>query len=152
MRCPQCGCIEDKVVESRASRENDAIRRRRECLNCQHRYTTYETVVRPEKMVIKRDGSREEFNPEKLCSGIRKACWKRPIGEKQIEGIVRKVETHLEALPEKEVKSSLLGKLVMEELHDVDEVAYVRFASVYRSFKDVEEFINEIRNLAERPK
>ena len=150
MRCPKCSCLDDKVTDTRVSKEGDSIRRRRECLNCSQRFTTYENVTRAEVVVIKRDGSREDFNAEKVRAGVRHACWKRPVSEEQIEAVVRRVAEQLENLQEREVASQVVGEQVMRELQRLDEVAYVRFASVYRRFKDIDQFLDEIRNLTDR--
>jgi len=151
MRCLKCGCLDDKVVDTRESRENDNIRRRRQCMKCGYRFTTHETVLRAEMSVIKRNDNREEFDPSKVRSGVRHACWKRPISELDIDKIVQNVTRKLESYPEREVPSSYIGELVVEELRQVDHVAFVRFASVYRRFEDVDEFINEIRQLTTGP-
>jgi len=148
MRCPKCECLDDRVIDSRISKEGDAIRRRRECLGCGQRFTTRESVVRNDLVVVKRDETREEFDPEKLRRGIELACWKRPIGEKQIDRLVNDIAANLARNFEREVPSNRLGALVMEALQRTDEVAYVRFASVYRRFKDADEFINEVQSLA----
>ncbi|MEI8079098.1 MAG: transcriptional regulator NrdR [bacterium] len=150
MRCPKCSCLDDKVLDTRVSKEGDSIRRRRECLNCSQRFTTYENITRAEVVVIKRDGSREDFNTEKVRAGVRHACWKRPVSEEQIEAVVRRVAEQLENLQEREVASQVVGEQVMRELQRLDEVAYVRFASVYRRFKDIDQFLDEIRNLTDR--
>lgn len=150
MRCPRCGCLEDKVIETRVSREGDTIRRRRECLACEFRFTTREGVVPAEFIVVKRDGTREEFNPDKLCAGIRRACWKRAVSEEQMDEMVSAIIRELLALPTREISSREIGERAMEALQKVDEVAYVRFASVYRSFRNVGEFINEVQNLSGR--
>ena len=150
MRCPKCSCLDDKVIDTRISKEGDSIRRRRECLKCASRFTPYEMVMRTEVVVIKRDGTREDFNPEKLKLGVSKACWKRPIGEEQIDGLVHRIVEQLEAMQEHEISTQVIGELVMSELQRLDEVAYVRLASVYRHFKDIDQFINEIRNLTGR--
>ncbi len=147
MRCPKCGCLDDKVIETRVSREGDAIRRRRECLSCDHRFTTRESIVQTEIMVVKRDGTREDFNPEKLRMGIRHACWKRPVSEKQVDRLVADIGAKFTKMFEREVSSKVIGELVMEGLQTLDEVAYVRFASVYRRFKDIDQFINEVQSL-----
>ncbi|MCF7848099.1 MAG: transcriptional regulator NrdR [Kiritimatiellales bacterium] len=149
MRCPKCGCLDDKVIDTRVSREGDAIRRRRECLECTHRFTTYEALLRTDLIVVKRDGTREDFNPEKLRDGIRHACWKRPISPEQINDCVRRVASQLEGVQEREISSQDLGQLVMEELRQLDHVAYVRFASVYRRFGDIDEFLEEIKDLTD---
>jgi transcriptional repressor NrdR len=152
MRCPKCGAIEDKVIDSRLSRDGVSIRRRRECLVCEHRFTTYEQVDRADIRVIKRDGRGEPFDRHKLFSGIVKACEKRPIPiervEKAVEEIIHDLETHYP----REVASLIVGTKVMEKLHQLDEVAYVRYASVYRHFQDVGAFIEEIQSLGRRPK
>src|SRR6267142_4846849 len=132
MRCPKCGRQEDKVIDSRASREGATIRRRRECLGCGYRFTTYEEVERAGLLVLKRDGRREEFSKEKLLSGLKKACQKRPISPKIIEDLVEKIVNEVTDKYEREVPAEVIGKLVMEGLRDIDEVAYVRFASVDR--------------------
>ncbi len=147
MKCAKCGCLDDKVVDTRVSREGDSIRRRRECIECGHRFTTHEMVLRAEMVVVKRDNVREDFNPAKIRGGIRHACWKRPISESQIDKIVQSVTRRLETYPEREVPSHYIGELVIGELREVDHVAFVRFASVYHRFEDVGEFIHEIRNL-----
>jgi len=147
MRCPQCQCQDDKVVDSRAIRDGEGVRRRRECLNCGHRYTTYESVIHAELKVIKKGDIREEFDREKLRFGIEKACWKRPIEGADIDRAVDAVVTSLERDFDREVPSVEIGNRVMAALKELDEVAYVRFASVYRQFKDIDQFIDEIRNL-----
>lgn len=147
MRCPKCGGLEDRVVDSRASREGAIIRRRRECARCHHRFTTYEQIEREQLMVLKRDGRREEFSKEKLLSGIRKACQKRPISPRVIEELVDRIEETISNKFDREVPSEFIGKLVMEELREIDEVAYVRFASVYRRFKEATDFVQEVKKL-----
>ena len=147
MRCPKCGCREDKVVDSRIAKEGEAVRRRRECLNCQHRFTTYEEVIQTELSVIKRNSSRQEFERSKLRNGIKNACWKRPISDEVIDELVDSVATALQQDFDREVSSREIGERVMQELKRTDEVAYVRFASVYREFKDIDQFIEEIRSL-----
>ena len=150
MKCPYCGHNEDKVVDSRSSSENDSIRRRRECLKCQRRFTTYEHIEDIPLMVVKKDGQRQSYDRNKLMSGILKACEKRPVGVAKLENIVDNIERSLLKKHDKEVKSSQIGELVMKKLHDVDEVAYVRFASVYREFKDVTEFMKELKGMLNR--
>lgn len=150
MRCPKCSCLDDKVIDTRISKEGDSIRRRRECLKCGGRFTTYEMVMHTDFVVVKRDGTREEFNPEKLKAGIRKACWKRPVSEEQVDGMLKSIVDRLETMQDREISSQVLGELVMGALQKVDEVAYVRFASVYRRFKDIDQFINEIKHLTDR--
>lgn len=147
MRCPQCGCLDDKVVDSRATKEGAGVRRRRECLQCGHRFTTLEEIIQAELKVIKRDNSREDFDREKLRHGIENACWKRPVEVEEIERAVDEVYYSIQGDYEKEVSTIDIGNRVMEVLKRVDEVAYVRFASVYRQFKDIDEFIDEIKML-----
>jgi len=147
MKCPFCDHEEDKVVDSRSSREGRAVRRRRECLNCSKRYTTYEYIEQVPLMVVKRDSKREPFDRQKLLMGIVTACKKRPITIETMEGVVDEVEGELESLELKEVDSIDLGRKVMDKLQVLDQVAYVRFASVYRKFKDTTEFLREIEEL-----
>jgi transcriptional repressor NrdR len=147
MRCPKCGCREDKVVDSRVAREGEAVRRRRECLSCQHRFTTYEEIIQAELSVIKRNNTRVEFEKIKLRNGIKSACWKRPISDDRIDDLVDKVTGSLQQDFDREVSSKEIGRRVMQELKKLDEVAYVRFASIYREFKDIDQFIDEIRLL-----
>jgi transcriptional repressor NrdR len=147
MRCPKCACQDDKVIDSRSSREGATIRRRRECLACQYRYTTYEEIEHEGLMVVKRDGRLEEFSKEKLRFGIKKACQKRPVGSKAIEDLVEKIEADVVAHFEREVPCSEIGERVMNGLRELDEVAYVRFASVYRRFQEATEFVNVVNNL-----
>ena len=147
MRCPFCDNEDTKVIDSRPIDDGKAIRRRRECEKCGKRFTTYEKVETTIIMIIKKDGSRQAFDRDKLMNGIIKACEKRPVALADIEGVVDSIQRGLNNMMEKEVKSTFLGELVMEQLKDLDEVAYVRFASVYRSFKDVNTFIKEIEAL-----
>ncbi|HOG50853.1 MAG TPA: transcriptional regulator NrdR [Lentisphaeria bacterium] len=147
MRCPKCGMTDDKVIETRAPREGDAIRRRRLCLSCNYRFTTYETIIPADIYVVKRDGRREEFQPNKLRDGIRMACWKRSIDEATIDSVVADITTRLSLLPQNEVESQYIGELAMKLLKKVDEVAYVRFASVYRHFQDADAFIDEVQSM-----
>ncbi|MBP9900094.1 MAG: transcriptional regulator NrdR [Verrucomicrobiota bacterium] len=147
MRCPKCGCQDDKVVDSRASREGATIRRRRECIACEHRFTTYEEVERPGMMIVKRDGRREEFSKDKLLSGVRKACQKRPISPKIIEDLVERIAEAVSNKFEDEVPAEFIGKQVMDGLRGIDEVAYVRFASVYRRFQEATDFVSEVNKL-----
>lgn len=151
MRCPQCGCNDDKVVETRISKEADAIRRRRQCESCGFRFTTREMVLPADITVVKRDGRREDFDPEKLRAGIRHACWKRSVSEETIDALVDRISAMLMRLQaqQREVQSQAIGEMVMEALRTIDEVAYVRFASVYRQFKDIDEFISEVQSLNE---
>lgn len=147
MRCPKCSSLRDKVLDSRASADGNSIRRRRACLDCGHRFTTREEVVRVQLRVIKRDGSHEALDTEKLRNGILRACEKRPVSAEQIEALAAAVVAELEAEYEREVPSSAIGEKVMQRLEKIDEVAYVRFASVYRRFKDVNQFMSEIKGL-----
>ena len=147
MRCPKCGCQEDRVIDSRSSREGSTIRRRRECLACEFRYTTYEEIEHEGLMVIKRDGRREEFTREKLLAGVKKACQKRPISPKVIEEMVEKIVADLTQQYEREIPGSEIGERVMSALRELDEVAYVRFASVYRRFQEATEFVREVNKL-----
>ena len=147
MRCPKCGCQDDKVIDSRASREGATIRRRRECISCAYRFTTYEEVEHEGLLVLKRDGRREEFSKDKLMSGIKKACQKRPISPKVIEDLVEKIVTEVTDKYEREVPGEVIGKLVMDALRQIDEVAYVRFASVYRRFQEATDFVHEVKKL-----
>jgi transcriptional repressor NrdR len=149
MRCPKCDHLEDRVIDSRSTKEGRAIRRRRECIGCGHRFTTYEYVENASLIVVKKDGKREAFSREKVIAGISRACEKRPVSLNQIEEIVDRVELEIQRQAPGEVASARIGELVMEELQSLDEVAYVRFASVYRHFKDVGEFLKEIQGLVE---
>ncbi len=147
MRCPFCGNLEDRVIDSRTSKEGDAIRRRRECLACKKRFTSYERVEDVLPLVIKKDGRREPFERNKVLNGLKKACEKRPIGIDTLEGIVDAIEKRLMNLGVKEIPSSWIGEDVMENLKRLDKVAYVRFASVYRQFKDIDELMKEVYSL-----
>ncbi|MEE8328497.1 MAG: transcriptional regulator NrdR [Thermodesulfovibrionia bacterium] len=147
MKCPFCGHTEDKVIDSRSSKDGDIIRRRRECLKCEDRFTSYERIEEIMPLVIKKDGRREPFDRQKILHGIEKACEKRPIGVETREEIVTKIEKKLKELGEKEIPCSWIGVEVMTGLKGVDEVAYVRFASVYRQFKDIKEFMEELKGL-----
>jgi transcriptional repressor NrdR len=148
MRCPECHCHDDKVIDSRVVKEGDGVRRRRECLNCTHRFTTYEGIILPELKVVKRENNaREDFDRDKLRRGIENACYKRPVPIEKIDSAVDDIHTAIQHNYDKEISSMEIGKLVMSYLRDLDEVAYVRFASVYRKFTDIDEFINEIRSL-----
>jgi transcriptional repressor NrdR len=151
MRCPKCGGQDDKVIDSRASREGATIRRRRQCLACGFRFTTYEEVERAGLVVLKRDGRREEFSTEKLLSGIRKACQKRPISPKVVEDLVDEIVNEVTDKYEREVPGEVIGKLVMDGLRRIDEVAYVRFASVYRRFQEATDFVQEVKKLGGKP-
>ena len=147
MKCPFCNNIEDKVIDSRMSGEGVSIRRRRECVKCARRFTTYEYIEKAPLMVEKRDGTRKRFDREKIREGIMKACEKRPVSMDEIEKIVEEIEREAQKKADNEIKSTIIGNMVMEKLHDVDEVAYVRFASVYRQFKDINQFMKELKQL-----
>ncbi|MFQ5839533.1 MAG: transcriptional regulator NrdR [Candidatus Methylomirabilales bacterium] len=147
MRCPFCGGLEEKVVDSREGREGVIIRRRRECLQCGRRFTTYERIEEIQLMVVKKDGRREPFDRNKILSGLLKATQKRPVSVAQLEKMTDEVEARLLEKPEREITTQEIGALIMDRLHETDEVAYVRFASVYRQFKDVHEFVKEIKGL-----
>lgn len=150
MRCPKCGSHEDKVIDSRSSKDGGSIRRRRECLDCENRYTTYEELERIELRVIKRDERHEPFDRHKLFNSIAKACEKRPVGLAQIEEAVGEILQDLEADQTREIPSSTIGSSVMEKLHSLDPIAYVRYASVYRQFQEIGDFINEINSYEKR--
>ncbi|HVM50237.1 MAG TPA: transcriptional regulator NrdR [Candidatus Acidoferrum sp.] len=150
MRCPKCGCQDDKVIDSRASREGATIRRRRQCTGCGYRFTTYEEVEPDGLMVLKRDGRREEFSRDKLMAGIKKACQKRPIGSKVIEDLVEKIVVEITDKYDREVPGEIIGKMVMDGLRQIDEVAYVRFASVYRRFQEATDFVQEVNSLVSK--
>ena len=152
MRCPKCGNQEDRVIDSRSSKDGASIRRRRECTGCQHRFTTYEEIEHELIRVIKRDGRSEPFDRRKLVNGMIKACEKRPISLQVIEKAVEEIEAELEAESGRETASSVVGAKVMEKLHALDQVAYVRYASVYRQFQDIGEFLDEIQNMGRRAK
>jgi transcriptional repressor NrdR len=145
MRCPYCGNRKDSVIDSRISKNGANVRRRRECLKCKHRFTTYEYVERIPLMVIKKDSRREPFDRQKLMNGLLKACEKRPVGIARLERLVDDIERRLEKRHDTEVSSKEIGELVMKSLHELDEIAYVRFASVYRQFKDVGQFVKELK-------
>ncbi len=147
MKCPFCGSIEDKVIDSRMAKDGDVIRRRRQCLKCDQRFTSYERVDEPFPMVIKKDGSREFFDGYKILSGLKKACEKRPIPISSLEEIEKNIEQKLMGLGVKEIQSSWIGEEIMSALKDLDKVAYVRFASVYRQFRDINDLIKEVKNL-----
>ena len=151
MRCPKCTSIEDKVIDSRISKEGGSIRRRRECLECGNRFTTTELLVREGMMIIKRDGRREDFDREKLVRAVRAACHKRPVDNEQIGMLIEDVMDILEAQYDTEIPSHAVGDAVMQRLRKIDEVAYVRFASVYKEFRDVSEFMHEINALDKKP-
>ena len=155
MKCPFCQSDNDRVIDSRASEDGFAIRRRRECLDCKRRCTTYERVEGTTIRVVKKDGTREPFDRAKIKRGLEKACWKRPVSDAQLEQLLTAVENDLEARLESEVDTQIIGELVMKRLRDIDEVAYVRFASVYRQFKDLHDFVDELKPMlaeSRRPK
>lgn len=147
MKCPFCGHLEDKVVDSREAKEGNAIRRRRECLRCRRRFTTYEHIEDVLPVVVKKDGRREPFDRNKILGGLKKACEKRPVAMDVLEEIVSRIEKRAQESGEKEIPSSMIGGEVMRELQILDEVAYVRFASVYREFKGINEFMDELKDL-----
>ncbi|MBR5236231.1 MAG: transcriptional repressor NrdR [Clostridia bacterium] len=150
MKCPYCEYEESKVIDSRPTDENEAIRRRRECLSCGKRFTTYEKVENIPLMVIKKDGSRQMFDSQKLLNGIMRACEKRPVSADEMERVVYEIETAAQNLMEREIKSDTLGEMVMDKLRDLDGVAYVRFASVYREFRDLNTFVEEVNKLLKK--
>lgn len=147
MKCPFCGHLEDKVVDSRESREGDVIRRRRECLKCERRFTSYERIDEVPYMVVKKDGRREPFDRQKVMAGLLRACEKRPIPLAKLEAIVNAVEKFVQDSPDRERPTQRIGEQIMKRLKEIDKVAYVRFASVYLEFKDVSEFMSELRTL-----
>ncbi len=148
MKCPFCDALEDKVVDSRMAKEGELIRRRRECLGCKRRYTTYERVEETLPLVVKKDGRREPFDRTKIVSGLKKACQKRSISMPTIEAVADRIEKRLQEMGEAEVSSRTVGEEVIEALRELDQVAYVRFASVYRDFKDIDQFMDELKSLA----
>ena len=147
MKCPFCSCIDTRVVDSRLGKEGNSIRRRRECSECNRRFTTYERVEDILPLVVKKDGRREPFDRQKIISGMQRACEKRPVSIATIEKIVDQLEMEFQESPEREIPASRVGEAVMKALHDLDEVAYVRFASVYRQFKDINEFMQELKDI-----
>jgi transcriptional repressor NrdR len=147
VKCPACANMENKVIDSRMNKEGDIIRRRRECLSCADRFTTYQRLEKSLPFIVKKDGRREEFNREKILDGVKKACQKRPISIEQIEALVDRVEQYFVDLGEKEISAVAIGEKVVKEIYHLDDVAYVRFASVYRSFKDVNEFMVELKEV-----
>ena len=148
MRCPFCDNLEDKVIDSRQSKDGDVIRRRRECLKCEGRFTSYERIEDVLPHIIKKDETREHFDRMKVLNGLERACEKRPISLETRENMVKNIEKHIQSIGEKEVSSAIIGEQIMKGLKEIDEVAYVRFASVYRQFKDIKEFIQEIKDIA----
>lgn len=145
MKCPYCGAIDDRVVDSRESQQGDVIRRRRECSECRRRFTSYERIEEAPAMVIKADGRRELFDRQKLLAGLLKACSKRPVSRRDLEAIAEEISAMVTEAPDRELPTEQIGQRVMERLRELDKVAYVRFASVYRRFEDVEEFLDELR-------
>jgi transcriptional repressor NrdR len=150
VKCPFCDELEDKVVDSRMAKEGELIRRRRECLGCKRRYTTYERVDEILPMVVKKDARRESFDRSKILAGLKKACEKRPISTATIESVTDRIEKRIQEMGETEIESRVVGEELMKELHQLDQVAYVRFASVYREFKDIDQFMDELRILAQQ--
>lgn len=149
MKCPFCGFTDNHVIDSRLSKDKNVIRRRRECEECGRRFTTYERIEEMLPLVIKRDGRREPFDRMKILAGLRKACQKRPVSANALERTVDRIEVKLQESGEKEIRSTEIGEAIMFELRELDEVAYIRFASVYRSFKDAEEFLREVMQIQE---
>ncbi len=147
MKCPYCGFVESKVIDSRSADDNERIRRRRECLKCGKRFTTHEIIETVPVIVVKRDKSRESFDRNKLTNGLLRACEKRPVSIEQIEGIVNNIESKVQSSLDREITTEQIGELAMNELKNIDEVSYVRFASVYRSFKDINTFMEELNKL-----
>jgi transcriptional repressor NrdR len=147
MNCPFCGHREDKVIDSRESKEGDSVRRRRQCVSCERRFTTYERCDEVPYMVVKKDGRREKFDRQKVLAGLLRACEKRPISMGKLAELVDEVENFLADSPEREVSTTAVGELLMERLRALDKIAYVRFASVYRDFQDIEEFLSELKNV-----
>jgi transcriptional repressor NrdR len=151
MKCPFCAHMEDKVVDSRESKEGEVIRRRRECLSCGKRFTSYERIDQIPHMVVKKDGRRERFDREKVLAGLQRACEKRPVPTKALDAIVDRVEAMVQESPDREVPTVQVGEFLMESLRELDRVAFVRFASVSRDFKDVDQFMATLKGLLERP-
>ena len=147
MKCPFCGHLHDKVVDSRESKEGESIRRRRQCLDCKRRFTSYERIDEIPYMVVKKDGRRERFDRQKVLAGLLKACEKRPVSMVQLENIADRAEVMVQESSEREVSTQTIGEMIMNELKNLDKVAYVRFASVYLDFKDVQEFMSELKDL-----
>jgi len=152
MKCPFCGHLEDKVVDSRESREGDVIRRRRECLKCERRFTSYERIDEVPYMVVKKDGRREPFDRQKIMAGLLKACEKRPVSPAKLEAIVKAAERYVQESRDRERSTAKIGELIIRRLKEIDQVAYVRFASVYREFKDISDFADELKSLVRRRK
>ena len=147
MNCPFCGHQQDRVVDSRESREGDVVRRRRQCLKCERRFTTYERIDEVPYMVVKKDGRREKFDRQKVLAGLLKACEKRPVSMAKLAEIVDHIESRLAESAEREISTTIIGELLMERLRSLDKIAYVRFASVYRDFQDIEAFLSELKHL-----
>lgn len=147
MKCPYCGYKDSKVIDSRPAEEGSTIRRRRECINCKNRFTTYEKVEQTPIMVVKKDGNRQAFNRDKITNGMIKSCEKRPVSMSDIEKSVDEIEKNIQNSMKKEISSLEIGDMVMDELKKLDEVSYIRFASVYREFKDLESFVSELENI-----
>ena len=147
MKCPFCSHLQDKVVDSREAKEGDSIRRRRQCLACERRFTTYERIDEVPYMVIKKDGRREKFDRQKVLAGLLKACEKRPVSMSRLSDLVNQLESRVIDSPDREIPTTEIGEIVMDTLRDLDKIAYVRFASVYRDFQDEEAFFNELKNL-----
>lgn len=152
MKCPFCGFIDTKVIDSRLGKEGNNIRRRRECMECERRFTTYERVEEMQPLVVKKDGRREPFERSKIVAGIQRACEKRPVSIEEVDKVVDRLEMSFLESGEREIESTRIGEAVMEALRDLDEVAYVRFASVYRQFKDINEFMDELKDILAREK
>lgn len=150
MKCPFCGCVDTRVIDSRLGREGNNIRRRRECVDCERRFTTYERIEEVLPLVVKKDGRREAFDRTKIIAGMQRACEKRPVSIATVEKFVDRLELNLQESGEKEIEASRIGEMVMSALHGIDEVAYVRFASVYRQFKDINEFMAELKGILAR--
>ncbi|MBQ0012420.1 MAG: transcriptional repressor NrdR [Clostridiales bacterium] len=150
MKCPFCGHLEDRVIDSRPAEDGSSIRRRRECLSCSGRFTTYEKVELHPLLVIKKDGTREAYSQDKLMNGILKACEKRPVSSDQMTSMVEYIENQIQSTIKREISTIEIGELVMQQLKDIDEVAYVRFASVYRQFKDVNSFMEELQDMLKK--
>ena len=151
MKCPYCRELENKVIDSRMTKEGNAVRRRRECIDCNHRFTTYERVEEVPLVLIKKDGRRETFDRNKVLAGMQRACEKRDISMNTLEESVDELERELQEMGEKEIPSSVVGSRIMTILHELDDVAYVRFASVYREFKDINDFMSELKDLLAAP-
>ena len=150
MKCPFCQLDNDKVIDSRSGEDGFVIRRRRHCQNCERRFTTYERVAEVDIRIVKKDGAREPFRPEKIRKGVERACWKRPIPTHEVEKIITEIVQEVYLVGDTEIDSDTLGEMVMEKLIELDEVAYIRFASVYRQFKDIHDFVDEVRPMLNR--